>query len=98
MEIVAPPERLAVHTVGGTPVIGVPGMVVVLVEHAALVEEEASDEVLVRGVARVEGMAGKDHMDPLTGLHMPAIMKRAPRVSSTRSRKKLAPSKMNLMP
>jgi hypothetical protein len=92
LDIVTPPERLSVHTEGGVPV-----MVVVLVEAGALVEEEDSDAALVL-VAGAVVMVGEDRMDPLTGLHTLALMQRAPRMNSTSSRMKPAPSKMNLMP
>ena len=78
MGIVAPPERFAVHTEAETPVIGIPGMV----GEEALVEEEVSDEALGLGVAEVEGMAGKDHMDTLTGPQTLDLMPRARRMSS----------------
>ena len=78
MEIVAPPEQFAVHTEGGTPVIGVPGMV----GEEALVEEEISDEALGHGVAEVEGMGGKDRMEQVTGPQTLALMLRTPRMNS----------------
>ena len=66
----APLDHLAVHTEDETQVFGI----AVMVEEGALVKEDFSDVALVRGVAGVEGMAGKDHMEPGVGPQTLALM------------------------